>query len=285
VPPTDEIVGFLEANWLVLLVGALLAFVAYRLVRPIVGRIADRVIREREKQGMDPAEMNELRKRVATIEELVAKLLKSLVIIVVVVVILTLLDLTSVVLALGLLAAGIALAGQSIVLDYLMGVLILLEGQFYVGDTVTIAADNATVTGVVEDIGLRRTVLRDMSGTVHSVSNGQIRVASNMTRVYAVLQVEIPLVGEVDLEKAIATTNRVGAEMYADPEWSNRLLEAPAFGAIPTVTDLGITLRAIGRVNGADRFLAASELRRRLLVAFASEGIGLAQRLRPPPAA
>jgi small conductance mechanosensitive channel len=285
VPPTDEIVGFLEANWLVLLVGALLAFVAYRLVRPIVGRIADRVIREREKQGMDPAEMNELRKRVATIEELVAKLLKSLVIIVVVVVILTLLDLTSVVLALGLLAAGIALAGQSIVLDYLMGVLILLEGQFYVGDTVTIAADNATVTGVVEDIGLRRTVLRDMSGTVHSVSNGQIRVASNMTRVYAVLQVEIPLVGEVDLEKAIATTNRVGAEMYADPEWSNRLLEAPAFGAIPTVTDLGITLRAIGKVNGTDRFLAASELRRRLLVAFASEGIGLAQRLRPPPAA
>jgi small conductance mechanosensitive channel len=285
VPPTDEIVGFLEANWLVLLVGALLAFVAYRLVRPIVGRIADRVIREREKQGMDPAEMNELRKRVATIEELVAKLLKSLVIIVVVVVILTLLDLTSVVLALGLLAAGIALAGQSIVLDYLMGVLILLEGQFYVGDTVTIAADNATVTGVVEDIGLRRTVLRDISGTVHSVSNGQIRVASNMTRVYAVLQVEIPLVGEADLEKAIAVTNRVGAEMFADPDWSNRLLEAPAFGAIPTVTDLGITLRAIGKVNGADRFLAASELRRRLLVAFASEGIGLAQRLRPPPAA
>ena len=284
-PPTDEVVGFLEANWLVLLLAALLAFLAYRLVRPIVGRIADRVIRERQKQGMDPAELNELRKRVATIEELFAKLLKSLVVIVVVVVILTLLNLTSVILALGLLAAGIALAGQSIVLDYLMGVLILLEGQFYVGDTVTIAADNATVTGVVEDIGLRRTVLRDMSGTVHSVSNGQIRVASNMTRVYAVLQVEIPLVGEADLEKAIAITNRVGAEMFADPEWSNRLLEAPAFGAIPTVTDLGITLRAIGKVNGADRFLAASELRRRLLVAFASEGIGLAQRLRPPPAA
>jgi small conductance mechanosensitive channel len=285
VPPTDEVVGFLEANWLVLLLGALLAFLAYRLVRPVVGRIADRVIKAREKQGLDPAELNELRKRVATIEELFAKLLKSLVIIVVVVVVLTLLDLTSVILALGLLAAGIALAGQSIVLDYLMGVLILLEGQFYVGDTVTIAADNATITGVVEDIGLRRTVLRDISGTVHSVSNGQIRVASNMTRVYAVLQVEIPLVGEADLENAIATTNRVGAEMFADPEWSNRLLEAPAFGAIPTVTDLGITLRAIGRVNGADRFLAASELRRRLLVAFASEGIGLAQRLRPPPAA
>ena len=233
---------------------------------------------------MDPAELNELRKRVATIEDLFAKLLKSLVIVVVVVVVLTVLDLVSVILALGLVAAGIALAGQSIVLDYLMGILILVEGQFYVGDWVTIATSNATVSGTVEEIGLRRTVLRDVSGTVHSVSNGEIRVSSNMTRVYAVLQVEIPLVGEADLERAIATTNRVGAEMYADPEWSSRLLEAPSYASIPTVSDLGITLRAAGRVQGQDRFAAASELRRRLLVAFAAEGISLAQRLRPPPA-
>jgi small conductance mechanosensitive channel len=284
VPPAEEITGFLEANWVILLGGTLLAFVAFRLVRPIVGRIADRIIREREKQGMDAAELNELRKRVATIEELFAKLLKTLVVVVVVVVILTVLNLVSLILALGLVAAGIALAGQSIVLDYLMGILILVEGQFYVGDWVTIATSNSTVSGTVEDIGLRRTVLRDVSGTVHSVSNGEIRVSSNMTRVYAVLQVEIPLVGEADLERAIAITNRVGAEMYADPEWSSRLLEAPSYASIPTVSDLGITLRAAGRVQGQDRFAAASELRRRLLVAFSAEGISLAQRLRPPPA-
>jgi small conductance mechanosensitive channel len=285
VPDTSELIGFLEAHWLALLFWTLIAFLAYRLVRPIVDRIGDRIIKRREEQGIDPGELNELRKRLSTVEDLVSRLLRGLVFVVIVVVVLTLLDLVSVILALGLLAAGIAIAGQPIVLDYLMGVLILLEGQFYVGDWVNIASSNITVSGTVEEIGLRRTVLRDVSGTVHSVSNGQIRVSSNMTRVYAVLQVEIPLVAEADLEKAIATTNRVGAEMYADPEWSNRLLEAPSFGAIPTVTDLGITLRAIGRVNGADRFTAASELRRRLLVAFANDGIALAQRLRPPPAA
>jgi small conductance mechanosensitive channel len=106
-----------------------------------------------------------------------------------------------------------------------------------------------------------------------------------MTRVYAVLQVEIPLVAEVDLEKAIAITNRVGADMFADPEWSSRLLEAPSYASIPMVSDLGVTLRAGGRVQGQDRFAAASELRRRLLVAFGEEGVSLAQRLRPPPAA
>ena len=278
----DEIIGFLESNWFALIFWSVFALLAFRLVRPIVRRLAERVIQSREAKGIDPAELNELRKRLATVEDLVAKLLRATVILVVLVVVLTLLNLVSLILALGLVLAGIAIAGQSIVLDYLMGILILVEGQFYVGDTVTVATGNVTVSGVVEEIGLRRTILRDLSGTVHSVSNGEVRVSSNLTRVYAVLQVEIPIVPEADLERAIAVTNRVGAEMYADPEWSTKLLEAPAYGAIPNVSDLGVTLRAIGRVQGADRFAAASELRRRLLVAFAAENIAVAQRLRQP---
>jgi small conductance mechanosensitive channel len=279
---TDEFVAFLEANWFALVFWSLAALIVFRLVRPIVDRIGERVIRTREKQGIDPAELNELRKRLATIQDLVSKLLRAGVVFVILVVLLTLLDLVSVVVALGVVFAGLAIAGQSIVLDYLMGILILVEGQFYVGDWVSIATNNVIVSGTVEEIGLRRTILRDVSGTVHSVSNGEVRVSSNMTRVYAVLQVEIPLIPEVDLEQAIAITNRVGAEMYADPEWSSRLLEAPRYGSIPSVTDLGVTLRAIGRVQGADRFAAASELRRRLLVAYASDSIAVAQRIRPP---
>lgn len=281
---TEDVVGFLEANWLALILWSGLALVVFRLVRPVVDRIGERIIRARQAQGIDPAELNELRKRLATVENLVARLLRAAVIFVVVVVVLTLLDLVSVIVALGVVFAGLAIAGQAIILDYLMGILILIEGQFYVGDWVNIATNNVNVSGTVEEIGLRRTILRDVSGTVHSVSNGEVRVSSNMTRVYAVLQVEIPLMGEADLERAIAITNRVGAEMYADPEWSTRLLEAPAYASIPTVSDLGITLRAAGRVQGQDRFTAASELRRRLLIAYAAEGIGLAQRLRPPAA-
>ena len=279
---TDQLITFLSANWFALLFWSILALVAFRLVRPVVDRIGDRVLRARQAQGMDPAELDELRKRLSTVENLIARLLRALVILVVIVVVLTLLDLVSIILALGLVLAGIAIAGQSIVLDYLMGILILIEGQFYVGDWITIASSNVTVSGTVEEIGLRRTVLRDVSGTVHSISNGEIRVSSNLTRVYAVLQVEVPLLPDADLEKAIAITNRVGQEMYAEPEWAERLLEAPGYASVPAVSDLGVTLRAAGRVRGADRFAAASELRRRMLVAFATEGIGLAQRIRPP---
>jgi small conductance mechanosensitive channel len=62
-----------------------------------------------------------------------------------------------------------------------MGTLILLEGQYYTGDTIAAAG----VEGLVEEVGLRRTVIRDMSGTVHSISNGQIRTSSNLTRIHA----------------------------------------------------------------------------------------------------
>ena len=283
-PGTEGLIRFLEQHWLILLAGSVLALLVFRSIRPIVRRLAERVIRERQAKGMDAGELDELRKRITTIEDLVAKLLKATVVVVAAVVVLTVFDLLSVIAVLGLLLAGLAIAGQSIVLDYLMGVLILLEGQFYVGDWIEIVTNTASVEGTVEEIGLRRTVLRDTSGTVHSVSNGEIRVSSNLTRVYATLAVEIPLVPEADLERAITVSNRVGDEMLADPAWTDRLLEAPRYGSIPGVSDLGVTLRVVGRVRGADRFAAASELRRRLLVTFAAEGISVAQRARPPAA-
>ncbi|MGH2463253.1 MAG: mechanosensitive ion channel family protein [Candidatus Limnocylindria bacterium] len=247
----DELVAFLENNWFALLFWSLVALLAFRSARPVVHGLAERVIRARQAGGMDPGALNELRKRLATVEDLVARLLRGVVLLVVVVVTLTLLNLVSLLLAFGLLLAGIAIAGQSIVLDYLMGILILLEGQFYVGDWISVATGDVVVSGTVEEIGLRRTILRDVSGTVHSVSNGQIRVSSNLTRMYAVLQVEIPLVPEIDLERAIEVTNRVGEEMKADPAWAQRLLEAPRYGAIPAVTELSVVLRAVGRVRAA----------------------------------
>ncbi len=61
--------------------------------------------------------------------------------------------------------AALTLAGQSIVLDYLMGLLILAEGQYYKGDWIAVG----TVEGTVEEVGIRRTIVRDASGTVHSM--------------------------------------------------------------------------------------------------------------------
>jgi small conductance mechanosensitive channel len=79
-------------------------------------------------------------------------------------VVLAVFDLWSVLAGLGLVLAALTLAGQAIILDYLMGILILVEGQYFKGDVVQLG----TIEGTVEEVGLRRTVVRDPSGTVHS---------------------------------------------------------------------------------------------------------------------
>lgn len=266
---------WLQANWLVALVVAVAAFVVFRLARPLVHRLVMRAVSAGAPEGVDAVlKTEEIAKRAETIEDLLARLLKAAVVVVVVLVIMTMLGLLPVIAGLGILAAALTLAGQPIILDYLMGFLILTEGQYYQGDWIAVG----TVEGTVEEIGLRRTVVRDNSGTVHSISNAEIRISSNLTRLYASLQVDVPVLHDTDIDRAAAIVDRIGAEMAADPEWSERLLEPPRFARVVAVTDTGITLRATGRVRATDRFIVPGELRRRILAAFSAEGIELAQR-------
>ena len=89
----------------------------------------------------------------------------------------------------------------------------------------------AGVEGTVEDFSLRRTTLRDLDGTVHSVPNGQIVVASNHTRVWARVNLDIGVAYDTDIERASAIIDGIGAELAADPAWRERLLETPDRGA------------------------------------------------------
>jgi small conductance mechanosensitive channel len=150
-----------------------------------------------------------------------------------------------------------------------MGILILLEGQYFKGDWISVSG----VEGEVEEVGLRRTVVRDASGTVHSISNREVRISSNLTRGHAVIRVEVLVPRGADVDRAIDVVDRVGREMAADPEWADRLVEPPHYTSVASITESGATLRVSGRVQPADRWKAAGELRRRIVGALTSEGI------------
>ena len=157
--------------------------------------------------GDDSVRRLEIDKRVETIEDLVSKVLRALVVFALVAVIFGIFDLWPIFAGLGLLLAAITLAGQDIVLDYLMGVLILVEGQYFKGDIIRVGA----VEGTVEEVGLRRTVIRDPRGTLHSISNGLIRASANRTRSYAMAVVEIEGIADGDVERVIGVLDAVGA--------------------------------------------------------------------------
>jgi small conductance mechanosensitive channel len=180
--PLGDLATWLQANWLTALVVVVFAFAAFRLARPLVHRLVVRMVTIRVPEGPEQAlRTAEAVKRAGTIEDLLARLLRALVVVVVVLIVMTMLGLLPVIAGLGLVAAALTVAGQSIILDYLMGGLILVEGQYFQGDWISVGG-LVGVEGTVEEIGLRRTVIRDSSGTVHSVSNGLIRISSNLTR-------------------------------------------------------------------------------------------------------
>jgi small conductance mechanosensitive channel len=279
IDPNDlnGLVAFLRANWFAIAFWGIVLVVGYRLARPLVHRVTVRIMRSAAGRGDD--ELTELRtaeaeKRAATVEDLVSKLLRGSIIVLGFLILLALFDLLPVIAGLGIVLAAITLAGQDIVLDYLMGFLILVEGQYFIGDWIAVGG----VEGSVEEITLRRTVIRDATGTVHSVSNGVIRTSSNLTRLYAGLAVDVVVPYDTDIDRASAVVARVGREMYEDPAWSGRLLDEPRLLRVGPLGDLGVTLKVGGRVRAADRWEAPGEFRRRLLAAFNAEGIEIARR-------
>ena len=282
-PDLSGLTTFLQERGLPLLIILLLTLIAFRAMRPLAHRLITHVLQGRAARHAAAADADaevaqlmaeESLKRVTTLEDLVATILKVTVLIVATLVILTMFDLLPVIAGLGLIAVALTLAGQSIVLDYLMGILIVLEGPYYKGDWVQIAG----VEGEVEEVGMRRTVIRDGTGTVHSVSNGETRIASNLTRIFARMLVDVTVAYGTDIDRATAIVNEVGTAMLADPAWSARLLEAPYLLRVDALGELGMTLRVAGRVRASDRFVAPGELRKRLLAAFQAHGVEIAMR-------
>jgi small conductance mechanosensitive channel len=265
---------WLSENALGLLIVAALLLFLYRGLKPFVRRILTRVIKAQESlAGDDPAHQEEVARRVATIEDLITRLLKSAVTIAIVAVFLGVFNLWPALAGLGLVVAALTLAGQGIVLDYLMGILILLEGQYFKGDIVRINA----VEGVVEEVGIRRTQVRDVQGTLHSISNGLIRESANRTRTYATATVDIDGVADRDVERVIELLDAVGVELAGDPAFEADLGTngPPRYAGTIRLSAVGATLRLSGRVRPEARARVEAEMRRRVAGSLAANEIRL----------
>jgi small-conductance mechanosensitive channel len=274
-PQTDQLAGWLSVNWVGLFVIAVVVFVVWRFGRPFIHRAVLRVLEAQERAMPTGAPPDEIAKRAATLEDIVNRLVRLLLALGMLFLIFGVFDLWSVIAGLGLFLAALTFAGQSVILDYLMGILIIMEGQYFKGDTISVGG----IEGEVEEVGLRRTVLRDTQGTVHSISNGTIRVSSNLTRIYAVAMVDIEGVKNRDVEAVVAIMDRVGREMAADPAWATLIVEAPRYRSTPAFTDLGVTVRMSTKVRPAGRWSVPAEVRRQMALALTAAGIHLNRRI------
>jgi small conductance mechanosensitive channel len=231
------------------------AAIVIRLAHTFVRGVALALLRRENVEGTaQELTAVELEKRQGTIETLAVNVIRLFVVAIA---------------GLGIAGIAIGLGTQHLVRDYLNGALILIENQYGKGDVVRIAG----VSGTVEDFTLRRTTLRDGDGTVHTVPNGEITVASNLTRVFARVNQEVQVVYGTDIERATAVVNQVGQELVDDATWGPRILEAPRVDQVSALGKLGVTLKIVGTVRASEQWAVGGELRKRLLAAFGESGI------------
>ena len=175
----------------------------------------------------------------------------------------------SVLVGLGIAGVAIGFGAQYLIRDLIAGIFIIMENQYRVGDVARVA----DIAGLVEQITLRKTVLRDLDGIVHHVPNGEIRVASNFTRHFSRVNLNISVGYGTDLDHAISVINRVGKELAEDEKWRKVIKTPPQVLRVDNLGDSGIDIKILGDVKPIEQWAVMGELRLRLKKAFDDEGI------------
>lgn len=167
--------------------------------------------------------------------------------------------------------AGLALGfgGQYLIKDIISGLFIIMENQYRINDVVEI---NDT-KGLVEDITLRMTTLRDLDGTVHHMPHGEIKKVSNLTKDFSRINLNIGIAYNSNLEHVIEVINKTGNELANDPKWKEKITKAPQFLRVQDFADSAIIVKILGETVPAKQWEATGELRKMIKIAFDKEGI------------
>jgi len=247
---------------IILVLGVALWFTLKKLLPPLVRR---HMVRAR-------AESKEaIKKRTDTLLSVFMGIGKILIVLVVVFMILSEVgvDITPILAGFGIAGIAVGFGAQYLIRDLIAGIFIIMENQYRVGDVAKIA----DIAGLVEEVNLRKTVLRDLDGIVHHVPNGEIRVASNYTRKFSRVNLNVSVAYDTDLDHAISVINRVGQELATDEEWGKVIISAPYALRVDNLGDSGIEIKILGDVKPIQQWAVMGELRLRLKRAFDAEGI------------
>lgn len=178
-------------------------------------------------------------------------------------------DVTPVLATVGIPALAIGFAAQNIIRDYFHGFFIVMEDWYRVGEVAVIGGTG----GVVEDISLRRTILRDLDGTMHIFPNGKVEFASNMTRDWSRINLNVSVAYKEDLDRVIDVINDVCQGLKSDPVWGEDLLSTPRVERVDNLGDSGIDIKILGDTKPIRQWALSGELRKRLKKRFDQEGI------------
>ncbi|TVM16421.1 mechanosensitive ion channel family protein [Oceanidesulfovibrio indonesiensis] len=232
----------------------------------VVGMVTKRVFKRLGK-GRD----SEYLKRVETTRGIISFTLKVALLIVALLMILGQvgIDLGPILAAAGVIGLAVSFGAQNLVQDVISGFFMLLEDQVRVGDVVQTAGKS----GVVERITLRLIVLRDLSGNVHFIRNGQIDVITNMTKDFSFYVFDVGVAYREDVDEVSEVIREVDADMRSDAAFSEDILEPIEILGVDKFADSAVVVRARTRTRPGSQWKTGREFNKRLKKAFDEKGI------------
>ncbi len=177
----------------------------------------------------------------------------------------------------GVVGLAISFGSQSLVRDYVTGFFLQLEHQFALGDVIRIGG----VEGTVENITLRLVYLRDATGALHIIPNGQIAQVTNLTRSWGRVSVDVEVAWR-DVDRAQAAVTAAAEGLGGDPAYEDALLDKPHVTGIEKIGAGAVTLRTVARVDPYRRDDVARALRARIKGELDGAGIATFIPIAPP---
>lgn len=172
---------------------------------------------------------------------------------------------------LGILGVGVSLASQNIIRDAINGFFIILEDQYAVGDVIEVESFG----GLVENINLRVTQIRDPDGRLITIPNSEVKIVANLSSNWSRADLKIPIAYNTDVDQALHIIKNVAQTMKNDLQWRHNILENPEILGVDSFEQRGLIIRVWIKTKPLKQWDVSREFRRRLKVEFDKQGLPL----------
>lgn len=261
-PPFYLDVQVLIRSVIIVIFSFVLTQIVVRIKKRLQSRLANRNI-EPNRKG-----------RLATTISVIATTLNGVIIIGGLISLLTTLgiDMTPILASLGIVGLAFSLGAQAMIKDFLAGMAILTEDQFAIGDEIKVG----TVRGVVEEISMRATRVREYNGLLNILPNSEVRVVANGSREWTRAIVDLNLPYSADLHLAYETLSAAAAKCAEDEAVKEMLLDPPEVIGWNGLSDWAVQIRLAARVQPGKQYAVQIALRKYALDSLKQAGVPIA---------
>ncbi len=219
------------------------------------------------------------KKRLKTLDSLINATLRLTIFVIAIIMVISELGINTapLVASAGVVGVALGFGAQSLIRDFMSGFFIITENQYRVGDVVEITTNIAAskVSGTVDAITIRTTIIRDIDGKIYHVPNGSIVISSNLTMHYAGFNEDLSVDYKTDLDKLEHIINHIGEELVRDVKIGSKIIQPPYFDRVDKISKSGVVVKVFGKTVPGEQWEVRGAFYKRLLPALAKQHIKL----------